>query len=195
MKALQESLGLRIEDMTWQFGVTDKAWATGTNPPPAVTREDGSPIRDSNGNLRKSRPDMRGAPWGDATTSILARFLERYPQCSLVPPKQDVQTVLDLIEDVCGEDVRKRVFSLAMGREASAAHRWLTGTNETSTTIDHALRVLQIAMADPSIGEYAWDEWLKCVEEEAISRGEGDIWGRNSWPKHAEPLDDEATGD
>jgi hypothetical protein len=199
MRELMEQLGVRVEDMTWMLGVRQSEWSKATLPPPQTVNTDGAPILDSNGNPRKPREDQRNAPWDDPTTSILARFLERYPQCSLIPPRPNVRTVMDRIRDETGTEVSSATFSIALGRERSTASRWLKKLDEdssgTSGTINHALAILTKALDDPNIGEFTMDAWTQCVEEEAASRGIDDVWAQG-WPGKRKKADyDEAAGD
>ncbi len=106
--------GLTITDACWLFGIQKLRWHT----------------------LVKS-----DEPLTDVTLAILCRTLDTYPELCPIKPSLKASWVFKWLKDV-DPQLDQRQFSLLLGREKSAAHRWLKLGSAVSPKVDRMFHIL-----------------------------------------------------
>lgn len=132
--------GISVADACWLFGLQRNRWYE----------------------IAKS-PE----PLDDVSLALLVRLLDSYPEFSPIRPTPKAAWIYEWLRDI-DPNMDQRRFSLMLGREKSASHRWLKLGGEVSPKIERLFAIMQ-AMLTGKVDPITSIEPL--VAQEAHARG------------------------
>ena len=125
----------------------------------------------SGGTVRLEGPRSE-LPISTPGVSLLARYLDRYPEANFLPRFPDYQEtfdgVRDAYEDLVGAPLTARRLSLICGAGASAGYQWASG----APPVPYFQRLFHLLLeATREEGTDGLERFLEVVDEEARARG------------------------
>lgn len=132
--------GITVTDACWLFGLQRGRWY-------ALTKQD--------------------TPLDDTSLAVLMRVFDAYPQLCPVKPAPKPSYVFHWLREV-HPNLDQRQFSLLLGREKSAAHRWLKQGMAVSPKVERLFNILQTMIL---AGMQPMNSLEPLVVLEATSRG------------------------
>lgn len=143
--------GITVTDACWLFGLQRGRWY-------ALIKQD--------------------KPLDDTSLAVLMRVLDAYPQLCPVKPAPKPSYVYHWLREV-HPNLDQRQFSLLLGREKSAAHRWLKQGVAVSPKVERLFNVLQTMIL---AGMQPLNSLEPLVVLEATARGI-DLTSEGMWSK------------
>ncbi len=160
---LRYILGLKTIDMRWLFGTP--------------------------GEIKSARTD---GPVKDVTTSILARYLYKYPDEAPMLKMPQFPELFDTLKEV-KQNMSLRAASFMCGLSGWSGHRWYKG-GPTTPLVERLFYILMQAVQNEGLEGFR--KFMEVVDEEARSRGfvQGltSVMRNNSWNKEKQKELDEA---
>ena len=173
LQMVRQKMGLSVGDFTWMLGINMSHWGQCSN--------DGN------------------APIPEAPIALLAQFIDRHPELSLVPHPLEPARVYSFFS--LGLPLTLKEFGLAFGRDGSAGHRWVSSGKDTPASLQRSMYML-VRLAEMRLNRdmdsciedgvnerskaiiaEVWSEWRTLAESEARSRGCQNLWTSRGWPK------------
>tara|TARA_R110001583_G_scaffold18497_11_gene73508 strand:+ start:1298 stop:1822 length:525 start_codon:yes stop_codon:yes gene_type:complete len=123
---------------------------------------------------RRYTVDELMVPISNPTVALLLRLFSRRPDLIPFPPAADPEKLMEMAS------LNRRRLSLMLGKDASAANKWLNQGVELSGNVRRLAKLLENAIVE----DPAWaDEWIGEVDREAQRRGIPDLWHAGGWKK------------
>lgn len=153
---IKQAFGLSTADAIWLFGLSITKWTQ----------------------VAKSKAEE---PIRDPTLALLARFLDRHPELSVVPKFPKTNEMFDFLNEIT--PVSQKRFSILLGSEASAAYRWRKPGARQSPTSERLMYFIKVSLLSLSENKRAemLDDWKRTVEAEAQARGRENIFKSGRW--------------
>lgn len=156
LDAVREQLGILAGDACWLFGLSMTKWM----------------------HIVRQKPDT---PVKDPSLALYVRFLDQYPEASLIPKTPDSHTMLSLITEI--EEMPSRSFSVLFGAEGSAVYRWLRTGDRQSPPVRRLMLGMQTVLRNAPKKQRAemLKAWIGTVRSEGTARGEVDVFKSGTW--------------
>ena len=115
-------------------------------------------------------------PIKDQALCMLLRYYSKHPE--KVP--KDTITIYDLMAAMKdqNEKITPRRIAIMVGRQAAAAHRYIS---KKCSFNNYAERLARLLKEEAKRGQRGIKDWEKLVEVEAKNRGVENIWSTGSW--------------
>lgn len=157
---LRQERSLSVEDLLWLLGMTRPDWAeTSLSRSPRLVK--------------------------DPARAIHARALAARPELSLVGTRPDPAALFESLRAHHGSELTLRRFSLAFGRSAGSAYRWIELGDAPDRAVSRLMEIWYLAEAQGQGSVFPYFEHL--AEIEAAARGIADLRRGGSWRKPARP--------
>lgn len=157
---LRQERGFTVDDLLWMLGMTQLDWAeTSLSRSPRLVK--------------------------DPARAIHARALANHPEFSLVGARPDPTVLFEHLRAHHGSEMTLRRFSLAFGRSAGSAQRWLARNETPDRSVLRLMEIWYLAKAQGRGSVFPYFERL--AEIEAAARGIADLRRGGSWRKPAKP--------
>lgn len=169
----REELGMSVTDHFWLFGVLTRTFRT--------TKEGGQ------------------KPIESVPTTILARYLDKFPEENPVPQMPEWDETFDAVKEV-DASMSPRKFGIHFGTTGWTGNRWYHG-GKPSPPVQRLFYILLNGLAHE--GAEALYKFVSVLEEEAYARGfqkgfeevlKNGSWKRESSGDNKDSSEDEETG-
>lgn len=158
LEEIKQLLGLSAGDTCFLLGLSITKWTS----------------------LVRTSPDE---PVKDPTLALLVRFLDRYPEMSIMPTYPTATEMFDMFKALV-PNMDQRRFSVLFGAERAACSRWLrTGGARISPDLARLMLYLrnQLAALPEEERLEALREWADVVQIEGQARGVSNVFRVGRW--------------